>query len=164
MLGMTKCILLLPIFGLCCPALPQVSQQPTIAIESKNITVASGQPIQIHIVLNNTTDRSFTVFRSGGGASGEQYYSVSVIGPDGDPAALTEYGAAMEKNRHQIVPLYRKMVTVAPSASVDDNVTVSKMFNMTAAGTYVVQVSRPSPFDRSIILKSNTLAIKVDNE
>ena len=164
MRGMMKYILLLPILGACFAAHPQGPQQPTISIESKSPIVKLGHPIQIHIVLKNTTNREFTVFRSTGGASGEQYYSVSVIGPDGKPAALTEYGAAMEKNRHQIVPLSRKMVTVAPSASVDDNVTVSKMFNMTAAGTYVVQVSRPSPFDRSIILKSNTLAIKVDNE
>ena len=124
MRGMTRYILLLPMLGLCCAALPQASQQPTISIEAEKPTFELGQPIQIHIVVDNTTDRSFTVFRSGGGASGEQYYSVSVIGPDGKPAALTEYGAAMEKNRHQIVPLYRKMVTVAPSASVDDNVTV----------------------------------------
>ena len=164
MRGMTKCILLLPILGLCCTSLPQVSRQPSISIEAEKPTFELGQPIQIHIVLKNTTERQFTVFRSTGGGSGELYYSASVIGPDGKPAALTEYGAAMEKNRHQIVPLSRKMVTVAPSASVDDNLTVSKMFNMTAAGTYVVQVSRPSPFDRSILLKSNTLAIKVDNE
>ncbi len=164
MRGMTKYILLLPILGLCSTALPQASQQPSISIEARKPTFELGQPIQIHIILKNTTDRQFTVFRSTGGASGELYYSVSVIGPDGNSAASTEYGAAMEKNRDQIVPLSRKMVTVAPGASVDDNVTVSKMFNMTAAGTYVVQVSRPSPFDRSIILKSNTLAIKVDNE
>ena len=164
MRGMTKCILLLPILGLCSTALPQASRQPSISIEAEKPTFELGQPIQIHIVLDNTTDRSFTVFRSTGGASGEEYYSVGVIGPDGKPAALTEYGAAMEKYRGQLQVLSRKMVHVTPGGDADDNVTISRMFNMTAAGTYVVQVSRPSPFDRSIILKSNSLAIKVDNE
>ena len=162
MRGMMKYILLLPIFGACFAAHPQGPQQPTISIESKNPTVELGQPIQIHVVFKNTTERQFTVFRSTGGGSGELYYSVSVIGPDGKPAALTEYGAAMEKNRHQIVPLSRKMVTVAPSASVDDNVTVSKMFSMTAAGTYVVQVSRASPLNPTVTLKSNKLTINVN--
>ena len=161
---MTKCLLMLLVFGLCCSALSQLAQLPTISIQPMKPAFESGQPIQVHIVLENTTDREFTVFRSTGGASGEQYYSVRVIGPDGNSPAPTEYGAAMEKNRDQIVPLSRKMVPLAPGAFVDDNVTISRMFDMAAAGTYVVQVSRPSPFDRSIILKSNTLAIKVDNE
>ena len=160
----SKFILLVPMFGACCSVLPLASQQPTISIDSKSPTVKLGHPIQLHIVLKNTTDREFTVFRSTGGGSGEEYYSVSVVGPDGNSAAPTEYGAAMETNRGQLPILSRKMVTVALDASVDDNVTVSKMFNMTAEGTYVVHVSRPSPFDPAVILKSNTLAIKVDSK
>ena len=162
MRGMTKCILLLPILGLCSTALPQASRQPSISIEAEKPTFELGQPMQIHIVLKNTTERQFTVFRSTGGGSGELYYSVSVIGPDGKPAAFTEYGAAMEKNRGQLPILSRKMVTVAPDASVDDNVTVSKMFNMAPAGTYVVQVSRASPLNPTVTLKSNKLTINVN--
>lgn len=159
----SKCILLLPMFGTCCSVFPLASQQPTISIDSKSPTVKLGYPIQIHIVLKNTTDRKFTVFRSTGGGSGEQYYSVSVIGPDGNSAASTEYGTAMEKNRDQIVPLSRKMVTVAPGADVDEYVLINRMFDMHAPGTYIVQVSRASPLDPATILKSNMLAIKVDN-
>jgi hypothetical protein len=161
MRGTARYILLLPMLGLCCPALPQVSQQPSISIEAGKPTFELGQPIQIHIILKNTTDREFTVFRSTGGASGEEYYSVGVIGPDGKPAALTEYGAAMEKYRGQLPILSRKMVHVAPGGDADDNVTISRMFNMTAAGTYVVQVSRPSPLNPTATLKSNKLTISV---
>jgi hypothetical protein len=100
-------------FGTCSVVLPQASQQPTISIESKSPTVQLGHPIRIHIILKNTTDREFTVFKSVGGARGEQYYSVSVIGPDGDPAALTEYGAAVQK-QHQPVAGSKIMKTVAP--------------------------------------------------
>ena len=157
----SKCTLLLWMFGICYPALPQVLQNPTIAIESRNATVESGQAVQVHIALENTTSQEFTIFRSTGGGSGELYCSISVIGPDGHPAASTEYGAALEKNRHAINPLSRKMVHVAPGETVDDNVTVSKMFNMAAPGTYLVQVSRSSPFDPAVILKSNTLEIDV---
>jgi hypothetical protein len=54
-----------------------------------------------------------------------------------------------------------KMVTVAPGEAVDDNVTVSRMFDMTATGTYFIQVSRASPLDPAIILKSNIITITV---
>lgn len=149
-------------FGACCIALPQASQQPTISIESKSSTVQLGHPIRIHVVLKNTTDREFTVFKSVGGGRGEQYYSVSVTDPDGNPAALTEYGAVVQK--HQAVPGSRIMKTIAPGGTTDEYVTVNEMFKLTATGTYVVQVSRPSPFDPAIILKSNDLAIKVDRK
>jgi hypothetical protein len=41
--------------------------------------------------------------------------------------------------------------------------TISRMFDMTPAGTYVVQASRASPLDPAIIIKSNTLTISVGN-
>jgi len=157
----SKWILLAPLSALCCPALPQASQQPTITIDSKSAAVKSGEPIHVHIVLKNTTDREFTIFRSVGGGRGEQYYSISVIDPGGNPAAPTEYGAAARKQ--QAVPGSRIMKTIAPGADVAEYVFINEMFDMTGAGTYVVQVSRASPFDPTVILKSNTLAITVSN-
>jgi hypothetical protein len=55
------------------------------------------------------------------------------------------------------------MKTIAPGADVAEYVFINEMFDMTGAGTYVVQVSRASPFDPTVILKSNTLAITVSN-
>lgn len=147
-------------FGLCCATPPLASQQPTISIESKDLTVASGQPIHIHVVLQNTSDREFTVFRSTGGGSGEQYYSISVTGPDGNPAALTEYGATVQKNVG-VVSGSKIMKTVAPGEDVDEYVTIGRIFDMTATGMYVVQASRASPLDPAIILKSNAINIAV---
>ena len=158
---MSKFSLLLAMIGICCAAFTQAQQQPSITIESKNPTVESGQAIHVHIVLTNTTGREFTVFKSVGGGLGEQYYSISVTGPDGNPAALTEYGAAAQKNVG-VVSGSRIMKKVALGANVDEYVTISRMFNMTLAGKYVVQVSRPSPFNPSIILKSNNLTIRVE--
>lgn len=157
-----KCTLLLTMFGICCAALTQAPQQPTITIESKNPTFESGQPIHVHIVLKNTTNREFTVFKSVGGGRGEQYYLVSVTGPDGNPAALTEYGAAVQKNLG-VVSGSTIMKHLAPGEDVDEYVTISRMFEMTPAGTYVVQASRASPLDPAVILKSNTLTISVGN-
>ena len=126
---------LLPMFGICCAAFPQASQQPTISIESRNPAVKSGQPIQIRIILKNTTDREFTVFRSGGGASGELYYSVSLTGPDGSPAALTDYGEAVQKK--QGVPGSKIMRHVAPGGEADD------------ARRTIYESTKPSPHLRS---------------
>ena len=156
---MSKCVLLLPMFGLCFAALPLASQQPTISIESKDLTVASGQPIYIHIVLKNTTDRQFTVVRSVGGARGEQNYLINVIDTHGGPTARTEYGKAREK--HPEVNGSRSMKTLAPGQDVDEYVELTQMFDTSEPGTYILQVSRPSPLDPAIILKSNTLTITV---
>jgi hypothetical protein len=47
--------------------------------------------------------------------------------------------------------------------AVDEKAVVDRMFDMRLAGTYVVQVGRPSPLDPVVTLNSNALAIKVDN-
>lgn len=154
-----KCILLLPMYGLCCAAFPLASQRPTISIESKDLTVQSGRPIVIHIILKNTTDHDFTVLRSVGGSHGELYYSISVTSPDGNPAILTEYGAAIQKN--QGFPGSRIIKTLAPGEDVEEYVDISKMFDVTSAGTYVIHASRGDPLNPRIILKSNALVIKV---
>jgi len=157
----SKCILLLSIFGICCAALTQATQQPTITIGSKNPTFESGQPIQVHIVLKNTASQSFSIFRTPGGVRGELFYSISVTGPDGNPAPLTKYGEAAQK--HGLIPLCRTMKVIAPGQTIDSNANVERMFDMTPAGTYVVQASRASPLDPAVILKSNTLTISVGN-
>ena len=154
-----KCTLLLPMFGICGAALTQASQQPTILIDSKISTVKLGEPIHIHIDLKNTTDHEFTVFRSVGGGRGEQYYSISVTGPDGNPAAFTEYGAAVMN--HPPIAGSKMMKTMAPGEDVDEYVTISRMFDMTSVGTYVVQASRASPLNPAIILTSNTINITI---
>jgi len=158
---LSKCIFLLPVLGVCCTALSQASQQPTITIDSKSSTIKLGEPIDVHIVLKNTTNREFTVFRSPGGGRGEQYYSICVTGPDGSLAAPTEYGAAAQK--HQPVPGSRIMKTIAPGGDVEEYVLISRMVDMSTPGTYAVQVSRASPFDPSVTLKSNTLTINISN-
>ncbi len=157
----SKCTLLLPMFAICCAALTQAPQQPTITIESKNPTFKLGQPIYIHIVLKNATNRQFTVFRSVGGARGEQNYRISVIDTHSRPGARTEYGEACEK--HPEVNGSRKMVTLAPGQDVDEYVELTQMFDMSEPGIYIVQVSRASPHDPAVVLKSNTLPISVAN-
>lgn len=152
---------ILLLLGVCCFAPAAVSRQPAIIITSQSATYVSGQPVRIQVSLRNTTDRGFTIIQSVGGGSGEQYYSVSVIGPDGKPAALTAYGAVVLK--HIPVAGSRIMRTVKPGGTAKaEYVTVSRLFDMTAPGTYVVQVSRPSPSDSAVILKSNRLAIEVE--
>lgn len=160
---MKAIISLVLVVGATCTALTQAPQQPTLTIETKSPTFEVGQQIQVHIVLKNTTERAFTVFRSTGGGSGEQYYSICVTGPNGNSAAFTEYGAAIEKNRNQIVPLSRKLVTVAPGEETDEYALISRMFEMTTAGTYTIQASRASPLDSSATLKSNVLTITLGN-
>ena len=149
-------------FGICCVAIAQATPQPTISIESKNPNVESGQAIHVHLVFKNTTNREFTVFRSVGGGRGEQYYLVSVTGPDGNPAALTQYGAAVKKNLG-VVSGSTIMKHLEPGDDVDEYVTISRMFDMTPVGTYVVQASRASPLDPAVILKSNSITISVGN-
>jgi len=54
------------------------------------------------------------------------------------------------------------METVTPGGDVDESVLLNHMFDLHARGTYIVQVSRTNPLDPAIILKSNTLAIKLN--
>ena len=70
-----KCMVLVASWSFGCFALAQSSKQPVITIDSRNTTVVSGEPVPLHIVLKNTTNREFSVFRSVGGARGEHHYS-----------------------------------------------------------------------------------------
>jgi hypothetical protein len=121
----------------------------------------AGHPVSVHIVLKNVTSQEFSVFRSVGGTRGEFHYSISVAGPGRTPAPLTKYGESVQKNGAFLISRIRK--TVAPGEAVDENVMIDRMFDMSAAGAYTITVSRPSPLDPAITLKSNTLAITVNN-
>ena len=158
---MSRFLVLVPAMAMCCAIFPQITQQPTITIDSKSQNFSSGEVIPIHIVLKNTTDQNFSVFRSIGGTLGEAFFSISVTGPDGNAATLTKYGEAIQKK--EVTPISRIMKTVAPGESIDENIIVDHMFNMTLPGTYVIQVSRASPLDPAVTLKSNTLTIGVDH-
>ena len=153
----------LSVFWLFCSVLLAASRQPTISIASQRTAYVLGQPIRIRVVLRNTTDREFTIFQSVGGVRGEQYYSVSVIGPGGKPAVITAYGAVVLKHISVAGSRIMRMVKPGGAAKVE-YVTVSRLFHMVAPGTYLVQVSRPSPLDSAVILKSNRLTIKVEHE
>jgi hypothetical protein len=157
----SRLLVLVPAIGMSCVVVPQAKQQPTITVDSKSQTYSSSDPIKVHVVLKNTTSQSFSVFRSVGGAYGEANFSISVTGPDGNPAPLTEYGEAAKK--HSLMPISRIMKTVAPGEAIEENINADRMFDRGSAGKYAIQVSLASPLDSAIILKSNVLTIVIKN-
>lgn len=159
MRSISRLLVLAPVMGLCCAALTQAPKQPTITINSKSQNFSFGEPIKVHVVLKNTTSQSFSIFRSPGGARGDVFFSASVTGPDGNPAPLTKYGEAIKK--HNIPPQAPITKTVAPGEAIDENIDVGRQFDMNSAGIYVIQMSRASPLDPALTLKSNTLTINV---
>jgi hypothetical protein len=156
-----KILIFVLVLGMPRTIVPQATQQPTITIDSKSQIYSFGQPIKLHVVLKNTTSRSFSVFRSVGGAYGEENFSISVTGPGGSPAPLTKYGEAARSSG--LMPISRIMKTVAPGEAIDENINVDRMVDTHLAGEYVIQISRASPLDPAVLLKSNKLTITVRN-
>ena len=142
------------VFGMVLTAVSQV-QQPAITISSSKQTEKQGSPIQIHVVLSNKTQESFSLFKSVGGAHAELYYTVKVLAPDGKEATLTPYGRSVEQR--QIMPISRIRKTVNPGESMGEDFDVSRIFEMSTPGKYQIQVGRPNPLKPSSDLKSNVL-------
>ncbi len=134
-------------------------QQPAITISTSKVTVQQGSQIQIHVVLSNQTEEFFSVFKSVGGARGELYYTVKVLAPNGKGASLTSYGKSIEQRGIMIISRIRK--TVIPGESIEEDIDVSCMFEMSTPGKYQIQVSRPNPLKPSSDLESNVLNLTI---
>ena len=57
----------------------------------------------------------------------------------------------------------RLMVILKPGEKLEEDSTISDIFDMKSAGTYKVIVTRPSPLEHNVILKSNEISITVTN-
>jgi hypothetical protein len=152
--------MMLTIFGLV-PMLfgassPKPKQPFSLSITPLQATVRSGSEVRVEITLRNVSDQQIEVLKSEGD------YSVAVRGRQGKMARDTQLGRRLKDPstvRVSSSPLY----PLKPQESLKDEISVSKLYEMSSPGKYTISVTRPIPEELGGgIVKSNTTTITVE--
>lgn len=134
-------------------------EQPiTITISAPQAEAKAGAPVLLHVVLANLSRQDITVFKSPGWGSAERYYFVSVTDSEGN---VTTHGDYILKKEGRAGS--RIMVTLKPGDKLEEDATITDMFEKKPAGAYKIVVKRPSPLDPDAVIQSNEITITVVN-
>ena len=137
------------------------AQKVTITISAPQAEVKVGAPILLHIVMTNLSRQDIYVPKNAARARAERYYFISVFDSEGNAPPTTQYGKAIRYPGAEAMS--RLMVILKPGEKLEEDSTISDIFDMKSAGTYKVIVTRPSPLEDNVILKSNEISITVTN-
>ena len=137
------------------------AQQVTITISAPQAEVKVGAPILLHFVMTNLSQQVIYVGRDAA-RHGERYNIISVLDSEGNAAPTTQYGKAIRYPGAEVMGS-RIMVILQPGEKLEEDSTISDVFDMKSVGTYKVSVTRPSPLEDNVILKSNEISITVTN-
>jgi len=138
---------------------PGQTQQVTITISAPQAEVKAGAPVLLHIVMTNLSRQDIYVPKNAARARAERYYLISVFDSEGNAPTTTQYGKAIRYPGAEAMS--RLMVILKPGEKLEEDSTISDIFDMKSAGTYKVIVTRPSPLEHNVILKSNEISITV---
>lgn len=130
-----------------------------LTVEPETPSVASGDKIVLRITLTNTSEKDIGFLQRARADEAEWDYSIDIRNEKSDAVSQTNYG----RNRLQIITMFSGRVKTAnPGQSLKEEVTLSKLFDLTIPGRYTVQVSRHE-HDRESgqLVKSNAATIIV---
>ena len=133
------------------------STQPfNLKISTSQTVVKSGAPVLLHIVLTNLSQQNITVFKSPGWGSAQRHYFISVTDSVGNETSSGDYILKKEGRSGS-----RIMVTLKPGDQLEEDATISKMFDLKSSGLYQVFVKRQSPLDPDVFIQSNVISMTV---
>jgi hypothetical protein len=139
----------------------------SIAISAPDVISAGSEP-KLSIVLKNTSDHEIMLGRSVQPGHGELHHDVEVRDDKGDLAPETEYHRKI-KGRLSATPGKAPpppnvrsdiFIPMKPGETRNDDLTISKLYDLSKPGKYTIQVSR---FDEDTkgVVKSNTITVSV---
>lgn len=135
---------------------------PSIAIRISAAphVVRPGAEVRVRVLITNISGHEVSLGRSNGQAQGEHTNRIEVFAGDGAPAPLTAYGRALQDpERHSFSNIW---FSLQPGASFEDEIIVSKIFNLTRPGKCTIQVQRPDPTSAlKPAIQSNVVKIRV---
>jgi hypothetical protein len=110
----------------------------SLHISAARNPIPTGQTVTIIVQLKNTSRETIhTADLFSGQDRGETLFEPYVTQPDGAPAQPSSYSLALKNN---IWVDHFAPVIIPPAGSFEVSITLTKLFEMTAAGTYRVQV------------------------
>jgi hypothetical protein len=151
-----RCLSISLVLGAMTLATAQSAQSPfSISLATASPSVKAGTDVWMKIQLTNKTQHNLSVpIMDANGVDTEYQYDVHAM--SGDPAAKAP-------NAHpeiQIGSIKSRIVKPGESTGWEE-VRVSKVYDLSRPGEYVIQVSRQVPDQKDAVVKSNKVNITV---
>lgn len=142
-------------------AITQPAAAPfSLTISTKTKSVQAGSEVKVQILLKNISNNEIYVLREKSPSLPEQAgFTAAVSDAKGMAVAYTNYGDKFYKGEAVTFgsPSYAYL---KPGETLEQEMEVSKLFDLSKPGTYTVQVQRKD--DRSAaVAKSNTISITI---
>jgi hypothetical protein len=133
----------------------------SLVIASANAAFKLHEPIILRVRVTNTSDRSIAFVRSPGQLPEESFrYQIEV---------RNQQGRSVDRAKNSGEPtteISRYAYTLRPDESFEDSVELTRVFDLSRPGKYVVTVSRDYPPAQNLgkgAAKSNPVTIDIEN-
>jgi|ERR1700682_380463 len=143
--------------------LTQADQQPfSLTIETKNSVARVGEPLHLQVILTNSSHKQLRLAEAPGDPAPAEYqYAIEIRDSNGQLATLTAYG---RKFTGSIPPRGSRVTRIIESGeSVTDEAVLTKLYDLSRPGKYVVQVTRSvPPYLGKGVVRSNRVTIAIN--
>lgn len=130
-----------------------------LEISTPKMQFPTGSPITLTITLSNLSDVPITIGRVVGREQAEVDYTVLVKDTNGKLLPESKYGYAAANNR---LIVSRTTATIPPGGTLSQRSIITRLYDMTSPGEYVVTVQRALPTVRSgLVVSSNQLTLRI---
>src|SRR6266403_5108418 len=139
---------------------PSPDQTLSLVITPAHQTVSAGSEVKIKTKLTNSSDHVVTFFDTNFDCD----YPTEVRDDKGNPAPQTPYRREL-KCSERLGDTRNILVTLKPQESIDEEIVVNKLYDLSRPGDYLIQVSRTVPKKLGGgSIKSNTIMITLTRE
>ncbi|HEV2297872.1 MAG TPA: hypothetical protein VGR72_05080 [Candidatus Acidoferrales bacterium] len=132
----------------------------SIAISAARTPAKRGSPLEVRIVLTNTTGQSRLIYQDTGG---EFDYTIHVSGQDNNEPPETRYFRAVKgKDSGKptlVVEHSGGLRLVKAGGTLTDTIDLNQLYGL-QPGKYTIQVERPDD-DGKTVVKSNTITVTI---
>jgi hypothetical protein len=126
--------------------------------------VKAGSPVRVKITTTNTSDREVVYYETG-----PWHYNIYVRDATGAYAPDTPEGLGKHPWSPRRTggggvfsgPSFRFRLAIGPGKKQEDEVDVTKEYDLSKPGKYTVQLERPDPENKGQWLRSNTITVTV---
>lgn len=143
--------------------LTQEMQKFQLELSPATITVHQNQPIDMDLVLTNTSNSPLTLRSSFKDNSPEFFYDIVVRSTEHPDIKESAYERSVKGHGTIALDFNSKFVTLQPGEQLHERLHLSKLFELNQTGSYTVQVERPiqdlNP--KATMVKSNTASLVV---
>jgi len=147
------------------PTAPKQQAPFSIAISSPQQSIGTGAEVRLEITLKNTSNREIYISKSNGRSQAEFSFVVDAHDDTGKPAPDTEYGRRVmrrETKKRTVLFWSEIFLTLKPGEILQDEAIVSKLYDLSRPGKYLIRVSRRvSGNPKDGVVKSNEIAVTV---